>query len=154
MKQILCVLLICCCMQYGSQAQSSKSDKPTYKTAIGLRFSPLGISFKANNKQGKTSFELIGYFKDGFTASGLYYWNFTLNEPANLKLYAGGGGQVGFKDESAGGGSVLGVGGILGVDYKFLHMPLNLSLDWQPSFQFGKNNDFHGWGGIAARFTL
>ena len=154
MKQFLLLLLICCCMQYSSQAQSEKKDNPTYKTAIGFRFSPFGVSFKTNSSYRKRSFEIIGYFKDGFTASALYYWNFTLNHPGNIKLYAGGGGQIGFRNENVGGGAVLGAGGVLGADYKFLHLPINISLDWQPSFQFGKSNDFKGYGGIAARFTL
>ena len=154
MKQFFCLLIFCCCIQYASIAQSDKPDKPTYKTAIGLRISPFGVSFKTNNKGGKTSFELIGYFKDGFTASGMYYWNFKLNEPGNIKLYAGGGGLAGFKNDAGGGGALLGLGGIFGADYKFLHLPLNLSLDWQPSFQIGNDSDFKSWGGIAARFTL
>ena len=154
MKQFFCFIIICGCLHFSVLAQSDKEDKPTYKTGIGFRFTPFGISFKTNNNKGKTSFELIGYFKDGFTASGLYYWNIKLNEPGNIKLYIGGGGQVGFKNDNAGGGAVLGVSGVLGADYKFMHLPLDISLDWQPSIQIEKTNDFKGWGGIAARFTL
>lgn len=154
MKQFFLLLLICCCMQYSSQAQSEKKDKPTYKTAIGFRYSPFGISFKNNSSYRKRSFEFIGYFRDGFTLSGLYYWNFTLNQPGNIKLYAGGGGQAGFKNEKAGGGATLGATGVIGADYKFIHLPINISLDWQPGFLFGKSTDFKGWGGLAARFTL
>ena len=119
-----------------------------------MRFFPLGISFKSNMQYKKRSIEIIGYFKEGFTGAFLYEWNFVLNTPKNLRAYFGPGGNIGFKNEKAGGGAVLGASGVIGLDYKFLHMPLNISLDWQPSFQFGKNNDFKGWGGIGARFTL
>lgn len=135
-------------------AQSIKEDHPTYKTAIGVRFAPLGVSFKANRHLKSTSIEIIGYFKDGFTGAFLYNWNFTLNTAKNLKAYVGGGANIGFKNEKAGGGALLGVSGVIGLDYKFLHLPLNLSLDWQPGFQFGKSNDFKGLGGIGVRFTL
>jgi hypothetical protein len=138
----------------AQDAMPPKPETPVYKTAIGFRFTPFGVSFKSNLDNKIRSFELIGYFKDGFTASFLYYWNFTLNTDKNLKLYLGGSAQAGFKNEDAGGGAVVGAGGVVGLDYKFLHLPLDLSLDWQPSFQFGKNNDFTGWGGIAVRFTL
>lgn len=141
-------------MASSANAQSTKPDKPGYKTAIGLRFSPFGVSVKSNLAHRKRSFELIGYFKDGFTATAMYYWNFALNQPGNIKLYAGASSQVGFRNEKSGGGAVLGLGGVIGADYKFLHLPINLSLDWQPSFQFGKSSEFKGWGGLAARFTF
>lgn len=154
MKPFLLLCAICCIIAADGIAQDTKPDKPTYKTAIGLRFSPFGLSVKSNLAFRKRSFELVGYFKDGFTATGLYYWNFTLNHPGNVKLYAGASSQVGFRNERAGGGAVLGLGGVVGADYKFLHLPINLSLDWQPSFQFGNTNEFKGWGGLAARFTF
>ncbi len=154
MKYIFCLAVFYSCMQCACMAQSIKVDRPSYKTAIGVRFSPFGVSFKANTRAAHNSFELIGYFHDGFVASALYYWNFKVNEPGNIKLYLGGGGLAGFKNEVAGGSAELGVGGILGADYKFLHLPINISLDWQPAYQIGRDNEFKSRGGIAARFTL
>lgn len=146
------ILFFACCMQISSQAQDGK---PTYRTAIGGRFTPFGVSFKSNSLRGIRSTEVIGYFKDGFVASALLYWNYTLNDAKNIRLYGGGGIQGGWKDKNHGNGGVFGVGGIAGVDYKFLKLPLNLSIDWQPSFQFGANEGFEdGFGGLAVRFTL
>ena len=156
MKLFISLLFTCCCMQFSTQAQSDKTDKPEYRTAIGIRYTPFGVSFKTNSARGVRSFELIGYFKDGFVGSALFYWNYTLNEGKNIRLYGGGGVQGGYKKNDQVDAAVVGVGGIAGIDYKFLHLPLNISLDWQPSFQWtGGNDEFEaGYGGIAVRLTL
>jgi hypothetical protein len=31
---------------------------------------------------------------------------------------------------------------------------LNLSLDWNPSFEFGDGAEFQSWGGLGIRFTF
>lgn len=52
-------------------------------------------------------------------------------------------------------GLAIGVDGVLGVDYKIKGAPLNLSFDWQPSFNFIGYNYFEGgWGGIGIRYTF
>ena len=49
----------------------------------------------------------------------------------------------------------LGIDGVLGLDYKFPGMPLNVSVDWQPSYEFGDFEGFSGnWGGIGLRIAL
>jgi hypothetical protein len=153
MKSFCLLLVICCSLQLSAQAQGGK---PTYRTGIGMRFTPFGVSFKSNSIRGIRSIEVIGYFKDGFIASTLLYWNYTLNDAKNIRLYGGGGIQGGWKNKDHGNGGVFGIGAIGGVDYKFLKLPLNLSLDWQPSYQFlSGNSDFEGgYGGIAVRLTL
>lgn len=155
MKKILLLIILTPLLSLNSEAQK-KSGNPSYKTAIGVRFQPFGVSLKSNITGKKRSFEFIGYFDDGFTLSGLYYWNFILNQPLNLKLYVGGSAQGGYKDNEKVEGVVFGVGGVVGLDYKFLKAPINISLDWQPNFQVGKKFDeFQGnWGGIAARFCF
>lgn len=45
-----------------------------------------------------------------------------------LNWYWGGGAYVGFGDDD----TYLGPTGVLGLDYKFPSIPLNLSLDWKP----------------------
>ena len=72
-----------------------------------------------------------------------------------MRFYLGGGGQFGIKDDSNGGGSFGGEVGVLGLDYKFQKLPINLSIDWQPAYQFGETDDFTGdFGGIAVRFAF
>ena len=50
---------------------------------------------------------------------------------------------------------VVGVDGILGLDFKFKNVPLNMSIDWQPSFNLIGYQYFEsGWGGLGIRYTL
>lgn len=154
MRKILLITALFSVIGFSLYAQTASVARPSYKTAIGMRFFPAGISFKSNSDYKKSSTEVIAYFKDGFTGALLHEWNFTLNTARNLRAYIGAGGHVGYFDEASGGGAVLGADGAIGLDYKFLRLPVNISLDWQPSVQFGKNNDFRGWGGIGARLTL
>lgn len=135
-------------------AQAPPVLRPTYKTAIGLRPYPFGINVKTNLDTRRAALEFIGYFKDGFTVLGLYEWHFDLNQTRNLRFYLGGGGLVGFMNEDSGGGAVLGVSGVIGLDYKFLKIPLNLSLDWQPSYQIGRIDEMKNFGGLAIRFAF
>jgi hypothetical protein len=52
-------------------------------------------------------------------------------------------------------GVAIGVDGVLGLDYKINGAPINLSLDWQPSFTFSGYSYFEGgWGGLGIRYTI
>ena len=49
----------------------------------------------------------------------------------------------------------IGIDGVIGLDYKFNGAPINLSLDWQPSFEFADGHGFIGsWGGLGIRYTF
>ena len=47
----------------------------------------------------------------------------------------------------------VGFDGIIGLDYKIKHTPLNLSIDWQPSFSIIQGY-FKNQGGIGIRYTI
>jgi hypothetical protein len=140
---------------FNAQAQRERREL-NYKTAFGVRYQPFGFSAKFNNSYKNRSFELVGYLKDGFVAGAYYYWNIDLNKKHTMQFYFGGGGQAGKLNEENGGDALFGVGGIIGLDYKFKKLPINLSFDWQPSYQIaGDDEQFQGeWGGIAVRFAF
>ena len=80
-----------------------------------------------------------------------------------LKWYVGPGAHIGiYNDQYRNrygdqytGGAFIGIDGVLGLDYKFDKAPINLSLDWQPSIEFGTTNGFQpGWGGFGIRYTF
>jgi hypothetical protein len=52
------------------------------------------------------------------------------------------------------GGSSFGIDGVLGLDYKFNGAPINMSIDWQPSFDFTYSEFAGNWGGISLRYTF
>lgn len=128
-----------------------------YNTALGVKFYPGGITLK-HFISNKVALEGIGYFYNhGTRITGLYEFYFGLPNVGNLKWYVGPGAHVGFYSNTYGGGTSFGVDGVLGLDFKVPSAPLDLSLDWQPSIEFG--NDFGngfsgGWGGFAIRYTF
>jgi hypothetical protein len=136
-----------------SNSSSSGSD---YKTGLGVKFlDGAGITLKHFVNE-KAALEGIGFFwSRGGRVTCLYELHFDIDGAPGLKWYIGPGVHVGFYGNRYGGGSFAGVDGVLGLDYKIKNAPLNLSIDWQPSFEFGLNRGFTGsWGGFGIRYTF
>ena len=118
-----------------SNAQSSSSNSSTYTTALGVKFYPTGVTLK-HFISDNHALEGLGYFYNyGFRITGLYEIYGDINNARGLRWYIGPGAHVGFYNTKYGGGSIAGVDGVLGLDYKVTNAPLNLSLDWKPSFE-------------------
>lgn len=133
-----------------------------YKTALGVKMYPSAITFKkfANSSH---AMEVLGYFTlDGFRATILKEKYQTIEGVDQLRWYVGYGGHLGIWSEtwkknnpSHSAGIALGVDGILGLDYAIRNVPLNISIDWQPSFNFVGSSYFEsGWAGIGIRYIL
>ena len=139
-----------------SQAQSKSANSSSYKTALGVKvWDGGGITFK-HFLTDKNALELIGYFWNrGTRITGLYEIHGPIKDAAGLQWYIGPGAHVGFYNTKNGDGAFIGIDGVLGLDYKFKGAPINISLDWQPSFEFGDNRGFVGsWGGLGIRYTF
>ena len=139
-----------------SQAQSRSTNSSSYITALGVKiWDGGGISLK-HFVSGNNALEGIGYFwNQGARITGLYEIHGPISGATGLKWYIGPGVHVGFYNTKYGDGSFAGVDGVLGLDYKFYGAPINMSLDWQPSFEFGSDRGFYGnWGGLGIRYTF
>jgi len=139
-----------------TQAQSKSANSSSYRTALGVKvWDGGGISLK-HFFSGNNAGELIGYFwSQGMRITGLYEIHGNFADAAGLKWYIGPGVHVGFYNSKYGDGSFAGIDGVLGLDYKFHGAPINISLDWQPSFEFGDARGFVGsWGGLGIRYTF
>lgn len=132
-----------------------------YKNAIGGRFgSANGVSFKTGlNKNAML--ELIGNFRSNsgykyFQVTGLYELYNPISGAEGLNWFYGAGATIGsVKFRGADGDVYLGLNGVVGLDYKFKGAPINLSLDWIPTFQLTPNTDFYsGDIGLGVRFTF
>jgi hypothetical protein len=134
-----------------------RSSSQSYTTALGVKFYPGAITLK-HFVSDKNALEGIAYFwNKGFRITGLYEIHGDINGAPGLKWYIGPGAHLGVYNSKYGGSSSVGIDGVLGLDYKFRDAPINLSLDWQPSFEFGDKygNGFSGnWGGFAVRYTF
>ncbi len=151
---VLFAILFCTVSVFG---QSKTSNSSSYTTALGVKvWDGGGISLKHFFNGSNNAGELIGYFWNrGMRITGLYEIHGNFADAAGLKWYIGPGAHVGFYNTKYGDGSVIGIDGVLGLDYKFKGAPINMSLDWQPSFEFGDGRGFVGsWGGLGIRYTF
>ena len=161
MKQFLSVTLLLGTLVIGGKNANGQALGSSYKTAIGLRFSPTAITVKHFTKSNAALEGLVSFWRDGVRFTGLYEWHGDINGAAGLQWYVGGGPHIDFWDDgyrnsrNGKGGAGLGVTGVLGLDYKFNKAPINLALDWMPNFTFiGANYTNVDWVGLSLRFAL
>lgn len=126
-----------------------------YKVGVGIRLSNAtptlsnAVTVKYNMTQ-QHSLEGIVSFGSRFGLGALYELN-KQTTVQGLNWFYGGGAYVGFQD----GNTYLGPTGIIGLDYKFPNVPLNLSLDWKPELDFIPSINFVPDAfGFSARFTF
>lgn len=140
-----------------------------YKSAIGLRVgSPSAISYKTFlNTKGAVE-ATVGYrnwlYVSALTVGVSYQHHTPIPAVPGLKWYAGGGVGASFwryKSTYFGtndGSTSINLFAIGGLDYAFKDFPLNLSLDWSPTFYFGNSGYVNGlyvrYSSLSARYIL
>lgn len=155
MRRILLAIVVLG-LTITTNAQSSSANSSTYRTALGVKvWDGGGISLK-HFFNDRNAGELIAYFYGhGIRFTGLYEIHGDIEGATGLKWYIGPGAHIGFYNTKHGDGAFIGIDGVLGLDYKINSAPINISLDWQPSFEFGDNRGFVGsWGGLGIRYTF
>ena len=164
MKSILIAFFMVLLISSVAVAQSRSTNSSSYRTALGVKvWDGAGITLK-HFFTGSNAGELIGYFyRNGFRLTGLYEIHGNFADAAGLKWYIGPGAHIGFYDAGyfhrdyyyPDNRATLGIDGVLGLDYKFRGAPINVSIDWQPAFEFGDGGGFYGnWGGLGIRYTF
>jgi hypothetical protein len=141
----------------AANAQSKSTHSSSYRTALGVKvWDGGGISLKHFFNGTNNAGELIAYFwSRGSRVTGLYEIHGNFSDASGLKWYIGPGVHIGFYNDKYGDRSYAGIDGVLGLDYKFRGAPINMSLDWQPTFEFGDDRGFYGnWGGLGIRYTF
>lgn len=155
-------ILFACFFAVLSLTSSAQSKGYNYETALGIKFYPTSVSIKHFTTE-KVAVEGLAYFWDeGVRFTGLYEIYGDIAGAPGLRWYAGPGVHVQFWNDKwkhhyqgRDAGIAIGIDGVLGLDYKFNDVPINLSVDWQPSFNFIGYNYFEGgWGGLGIRYTF
>jgi hypothetical protein len=156
MKKLMLVLLIALFIGLNSNAQD-------YNTGIGLRGGwGTGLTVK-HFLNAKAAVE--GIFDSrwhGFSVTGLYEMHSRAFDADRLNFYYGVGGHIGFWDgryyrdyDRDRNYTVIGIDGILGLEYNFKEIPFNLSIDWKPAFNLTDSSGFWGDGGaISIRYIF
>ena len=125
-----------------------------YRMALGARISSGGPAL--NNSatfryflNDQAAVEAMVSFDPG--AVGALYEVFRpVTNLQGLKFFFGGGAYGGW-----GNGQYLGAQGIVGLDYKFNNVPINLSVDWKPELNLVNEIFFEPSAlGLSVRFTF
>lgn len=154
MRKFLLLLIVLCCTTI-IRSQSS------YNRAIGLK-APGGYSitykqFLTDNNNAEAQLTL---WKKGYRVSALYEFNFySFKNVDGLSWFVGPGVHLGFWKDTYGkdynSRADFGVDGIIGLDYKFKDIPINVSVDWQASITLVGSAGFSpSYGGLAVRYTF
>ena len=132
-----------------------KASAQDYRFGIGVRLSNATPTLN-NSITGKyfitdkSAIEGLVSFGSRFGIGGLLeiYKPFSVE---GLSWFYGGGAYVGFEDSN----TYLGPTGILGIDYKFPNIPLNLSVDWKPELDIIPDINFVPDAfAFSVRFTI
>jgi hypothetical protein len=160
MKKILFVFLFAAAL--GSFSNLSAQD---YKTSLGVRLS-------SSNAKQNNSVSIKQFITDKMAIEGLFTFGDPLAlgalvemhkplAPAGLKYFYGAGGYISFDKKinpvtsKSTTDPNFGAQGIIGLDYKFNNIPLNISLDWKPELNIVSEINFEPAAiGFSARFTF
>ncbi|MCW3117978.1 MAG: hypothetical protein JWM28_2060 [Chitinophagaceae bacterium] len=171
MKQILTGFLLFTGIVSGysvkaqEMTETKSVDQPAYKMAVGIRLSSApaminnSVSFKYFMTH-RTAVEALVSFCDPFALGALVEFYNPLRT-SGLQWFYVAGGYLGFSKEYNAEKAIeerktyFGGQGIVGLDYKFENIPLNLSLDWKPELNLVQDINFEPAAlGFTARFTF
>ncbi len=129
-----------------------------YTTGIGLRggFSN-GLTVKHFVSANNALEGILSTRWGGFNVTGLYEIHNYPFAVQGLSWYYGFGAHIGFWDgndvgwaDDDGAYTVIGADGVIGLEYNFVEVPINLSLDWKPSLNLIGHSGFWGDGGALS----
>ncbi|MBN8879897.1 MAG: hypothetical protein E6Q24_12345 [Chitinophagaceae bacterium] len=159
MKKLLSASLVVAAILF---AQTSFAQ---YKTALGVRLSSSqamvsnSISLKHFLSES-TAVEALFSFGDPLALGAMLEVHKPL-ATEGLNWFYGGGGYLGFVKVYDPNRKVndtevnFGAMGVLGLDYKFMNLPLNLSLDWKPELNIVNDITFEPSAiGLSVRFVF
>ncbi len=158
MKKFLVIssMMLMCWSSLFAQEEITTTAEPAYRTAVGIRIGPnspavsTGITVKHFLDDRHALEGMLG-LTNGVGFCGLYEWHQPIASVENLQWFAGGGAFLGVRESR----TLLGVAGIVGLDYKFPQIPLNISIDWKPELNLINDVGYDGAGvGLSARFTF
>jgi len=133
------------------------SSAQDYNTGIGLRAGfTNGLTIK-HFVSPKTAFEgIIASRWRGLELTGLVEFHGRAFNTERLKYFIGFGGHIGFWNgnytrkywgEPGTAYTVVGADGILGLEYSFIEVPINIGIDWKPVINFYGYSGFWPDGG-------
>jgi hypothetical protein len=123
-----------------------------YINSIGVRAGlSQGITYKHFLSRTDAFEGLFGVRWGGFNITGLYERHMTAFDVDRLYFFYGAGAHIGFWEghnhpwfDDNNNYTVLGIDGIVGLEFVFNEIPFNVAVDWKPAFNLIGNLGF--WG--------
>jgi hypothetical protein len=161
MKKIIVTLLVV----FTTGIFYTASAQLSYKTALGVRLS-------SSNAMVSNAISVKHFLNDKMAVEGLLSFGdplalgalIELHQPLSsqgLTWYYGGGAYLAFmktvntNTQKTSTDPNFGAQGVIGLDYKFNNIPLNISLDWKPELNIVTDINFEPAAiGLTARFTF
>ncbi len=157
MKKLLLSIIAIALFSVVSQAQD-------YKTAIGIRggYPANGLTVKQFMNEKNALEGILATSYNGFVVTALYENEHWTGHYPGLNWFWGFGAHVGFWGDDNNYnrtdnyvGAVIGADFILGIEYTFDEIPLNLSLDLIPSINLIGHSGFGGlYSGLSIRYAF
>jgi hypothetical protein len=134
-----------------------------YTTGIGLRGGPSnGLTVKHFISQKAALEGILSTRWGGFGLTGLYELNVPIKSVSRLNFYYGLGGHIGsydgkrngwFKDDKN--HTIIGIDGIIGLEYNFKEIPFNIGVDYKPGFNLiGYSGYWGDEGALSIRYIF
>lgn len=153
------------CFLLATLSASQNLSAQDYKTALGVRLSSANamqnnsISIKQFINE-KTAIEGLFTFGDPLSLGALLEFHKPLSA-SGLRYFYGAGAYIAFVKkvntvtQKTSTDPNFGAQGVIGLDYKFNNIPLNISLDWKPELNIVSDINFEPAAiGFSARFTF
>lgn len=127
----------------------SSANSQEYRNAIGIRAGlPTGLTYKRFFDENSAIEGVLGTRWRGVSFSVLYAYHKETKIYPGLRWYFGGGAALGFYDNQSPWvvgneyKAIFGIEAVLGIDYTFDKVPVNLGFDWTPLYNIIGYTDF------------
>lgn len=133
MKQPAKLFLLTTLLTISGILINNSASAQDYRLALGVRLSN-NVPTLSSSITGKyfvtdkNAIEGLVSFGNRFGIGGLLEFHRPFTTAEGLSWFFGGGGYVGWENDD----TYLGPTGVIGLDYKFTGVPVNLSVDWKP----------------------
>ena len=133
MKQPAKLFLLTTLLTVSGILINKTASAQDYRLALGVRLSN-NVPTLSSSITGKyfvtdkNAIEGLVSFGNRFAIGGLLEFHRPFTTAEGLSWFYGAGGYVGWENDD----TYLGPTGVIGLDYKFPAVPVNLSIDWKP----------------------
>ena len=155
------IILLVCVFAFSLGISAQVFDKNALGVKFGGTFGDLSgtvaqISYQRGlNSVNRLEFNLSANFNDAGSLGfgGAYQWVWNID--GGFNWYIGPGANIDFVNTKGGGAEMLmGIGGMLGIEYRFPEVPIQFSLDINPTFGLLNRSGLFTSVGFGVRFCF